>query len=252
MSFWIAIFLGLLQGITEFLPISSSGHLLVFEKIFGVEMDSIFLNVFLHIATLFAVCIFYRKTLWQMLKHPFCKQNLFLVLATIPAIVFVLLFGKIFDGFFSSTFFVGIGFLVSALFLGLAQVVGAKTKTFSDVNAKSSIFMGLGQAIAVFPGISRSGTTFAFGTVFGLSKQKALDFSFLMSIPVILASLVYELSFKPIVVNVDIWGVVVAFLFAFLSAMVGLKFMRKIVQKLNFWWFVCYLVLAGLLVMIVL
>lgn len=250
MSFWIAIVLGIVQGITEFLPVSSSGHLVILEKLFNVSVDSVFLNVFLHVSTLFAVCIFYRKTLWQMLKHPFCKQNLFLLTATIPAIVFVLLFGKIFDGFFSSTFFVGIGFLVSAFFLSMAQWVSAKTKSFAKLNFGSALFMGLGQAIAVFPGISRSGTTFAFGTVCGLNKKTALDFSFLMSIPIIVASLVYELAFKPITINVDIWGIVVASLFAFLTALLGLKLMQKLVQKLNLWWFVLYLVLIGVLIMI--
>lgn len=250
MSFWVAVFVGFLQGLTEFLPVSSSGHLSIFEKILGVETDAVFLNVLLHVATLLAVCIFYRKTLFYLIKHPFCKQNLWLMLATIPAILFVVLFGQIFDGFFSSTFFVGIGFLVSAFFLSMAQIVLQKSKTFSNLNYKKALFMGLGQAIAIFPGLSRSGTTFAFGIACGADKNQALDFSFLMSIPIIVASMVYELLFKPISFNFDVLGLVVSFAFAFLTALFGLKLMQKIVKKLNFWWFVCYLLVVGILVLV--
>ena len=91
MAFWIAIVLGLVQGLTEFLPVSSSGDLVLLEKIFGVELDYTFLNVILHFATLLAVCWFYRKRLWQIVRHPFSKQSQYLIIATIPAILFVLM-----------------------------------------------------------------------------------------------------------------------------------------------------------------
>ena len=250
MSFWIAVFLGLLQGITEFLPISSSGHLTILEKLFKIETDVVFLNVVLHVATLLAVCVFYRKKLLYMIKHPLCKENLYLLIATIPAILFVILFGSIFDSFFSSTFFVGVGFLISAFFLILAEIILKKTKNSEKVGIKSALFMGLGQAIAVFPGVSRSGTTLSFGLVSGIEKENALDFSFLMSIPVIIASLFYEILFKPMSFDVDVWGIVIAFLFAFLTALWGIKIMQKIVKKLNLWWFVLYLIVVGILVIV--
>ena len=90
MAFWIAIVLGLVQGFTEFLPVSSSGHLVLLEKFFDVTLDYTFLNVVLHFATLLAVCWFYRKRLWNLVKHPLSKQMQYLVIATIPAVIFVL------------------------------------------------------------------------------------------------------------------------------------------------------------------
>lgn len=253
MSFWVALLLGVVQGITEFLPISSSGHLMVLEKLCGVQVDAIFLNVLLHIATLLAVLWFYRKTLLYMIKNPFCKLNKYLLVATLPAIIFVLIFGILLGDFLSSAEFVGVGFIVSAIFLGLAQYVISKNKKPTELNWKGVVTMGFAQALAVFPGISRSGTTFAFGAVTGMERNTTLDFSFLMSIPIILASLVYELVFSgPEVFAVSThWAsLVVAFVVAFLTAILGLKIMQKLVRKINFWWFVPYLIIMGIIIIV--
>ena len=253
MSFLVALLLGIVQGITEFLPISSSGHLMIVEKLCGDEIDSIFLNVILHLATLLAVCLFYRKTLLYMIKHPLCKLNQYLLVATLPAVVFVLLFGILLGDFLSSAEFVGVGFLVSAVFLTFAQIVASKNKYPQKLGWKGVLTMGFSQALALFPGVSRSGTTFAFGVASGLEKNQALDFSFLMSIPIILASLVYELVFSGnalAILDTHWLSIVISFISAFLTALLGLVIMQKLVRKISFWWFVPYLIIMGILILI--
>lgn len=253
MSFFIAIILGLVQGITEFLPISSSGHLLLIEKLSGADVDFVFLNVLLHFATLLAVCVFYRKKLWFMIKNPFCKLNKMLFIATLPAVLFVLLFGILFGDFLSCEQFVGVGFIVSAVFLMVSQYFIKRTKNPQPIGYKGALTMGLAQALAVFPGISRSGTTFAFGTMVGVSRTSALDFSFLMSIPIIIASLVYEMVFSgQSIFNVTASpiSIVVSFLCAFLTALLGIKLMQKLVRKISLWWFALYLVIMGIVILV--
>ena len=253
MTFLVAIILGLVQGITEFLPISSSGHLVILEHWFGVEVDAVLLNVLLHIATLFAVLWYFRKTIAYLILNPFCKMNKYLVVATIPAVVFVLLFGKLFDSALSSLVMVGIGFILTGIFLALSQIISKQIAVPKPLNWGSVLTMGFAQALAIFPGLSRSGTTYAFGVVAGTEKNTALDFSFLMSIPIIVASLVYELAFsgEALTLASTHWlAVVISMVTAFLSALLGLKFMKVLVNKIGFWWFVPYLIIVGILLLV--
>lgn len=250
MEFWIPIVLGLVQGITEFLPISSSGHLVLLEHFCGLEGDFLFLNILLHIATLFAVIIYYRKTLLYLITHPFCKMNKYLVVATLPAVIFVLIFGNFVDTVLASTVFVGVGFLLTAVFLTVAVLMSKRNYTPAPLKYSNVLVMGVSQAFAVFPGLSRSGTTLAFGLTAGVERQTALDFSFLMSIPIILASLVYQLifaDFSTIFVNLNVVGTVIAFVTAFFSALLGLILMKKFVKNINLIYFVPYLILIGIL-----
>jgi len=247
---WIlfAILLGLVQGITEFLPISSSGHLVLLELVFGSEFNFALLNVLLHFATLFAVCFFYRKTIKHLVLHPFCKTNLQLLIATIPAVVFVVLTKSFFDFNDSNYLFLGIGFLLTALLLFVAEVCVKKTKNPRKIGYASAFVMGVGQAFAVFPGLSRSGTTFAVGVIAGNEKNETLQFSFLMSIPIILASVVYEIFFSGNTFSFnsnEIFGMILSCITAFVFAIFGLKVMNKLVEKIKFIWFVPYLIVLG-------
>ena len=253
MEFWIPIMLGLVQGITEFLPISSSGHLVLLEHFCGLEGDFLFLNVLLHVATLFAVILYYRKTIWHLITHPLCQMNKYLVIATIPAVIFVVLLGGIVDTVLSSITFVGIGFLLTAVFLTVAVIMSKRTTTPSQLNYKNVLVMGVSQAFAVFPGLSRSGTTLAFGLTAGIERQTALDFSFLMSIPIIFASLVYQLifaDFSTIFMDINLIGTIIAFVTAFFSALLGLILMKKVVKNINLIYFVPYLIILGFLTII--
>ncbi len=250
MSFWILIILGLLQGITEFLPISSSGHLVLVEHFFGIQSDLVFLNVLLHCATLLAVILYYRKTIFYLITHPLCRLNKYLVIATIPAVIFVLLFNNFVESTFANLIFVGIGFLMSAVFLTLAVIFANKNRTPRPLDYRNVAIMGLSQALAIFHGLSRSGTTLSFGLVAGIERQSALDFSFLMSIPIIFASLIYQIftnEMSTAFVDINIAGIVVATITAFLSAILGLILMKRIVKKINLVYFVPYLIILGIL-----
>ncbi len=253
MDFLVLIILGLVQGITEFLPVSSSGHLVLLEKLFGLNCDFTFLNVLLHCATLLAVIIYYRKTLRYLITHPFCQMNKFLIIATIPAVIFVLLFNNFVNNVLANYIFVGIGFLLSALFLLLAVIFANKYQNPEQLNYKNVTIMGISQAFAIFPGLSRSGTTLSFGLVAGVERQTALDFSFLMSIPIIIASLVYQLIFadySTAFADLNIIGLVLSTLTAFLSALLGLWLMKKVVKNINLVYFIPYLLVIGVLTII--
>ncbi|MCL2540050.1 MAG: undecaprenyl-diphosphate phosphatase [Firmicutes bacterium] len=248
MDIWLAIILGLVQGFVEFLPISSSGHLVIAEHLFSVNFNFVMLNVVLHLATLIAVIIFYRKKVWYMITHPFCSLNKKLLIATIPAIVAVLLFKSFVEAANHSILFVGIGFLITAVLIGAAGFLAKRTIKPNPVGYRTSVFMGLAQAIAVLPGISRSGATLAIGLLDGAERKQTLEFSFLMSIPIIIASAVYELVFKnPFagLVTGDILSLLLASCVAFAAAVFGIKLMQRLVEKVKFGWFVLYLVLAG-------
>ncbi|MBO5103369.1 MAG: undecaprenyl-diphosphate phosphatase [Clostridia bacterium] len=253
MDFWLEIALGFVQGITEFLPISSSGHLVLIEHFCGVQSDFLFLNVLLHVATLLAVIIYYRKTLLYLITHPFCKMNKYLLVATIPAVVFVLLFNNFVNTVLSSIVMVGVGFILTGIFLTIAVICTKKNLNPQPLNYKNVTIMGISQAFAIFPGLSRSGTTLAFGLVAGTERQTALDFSFLMSIPIILASLVYQLifsDFSTAFVDINVAGLIISVITAFLSALLGLILMKKVIKNINLIYFVPYLIILGILTII--
>lgn len=243
----IFIFLGIIQGLTEFLPISSSGHLVLFENIFKVEGDLIFLNVVLHLGTLFAVCLYYRKTLWGYIKNPFQKEVGYLIVATIPAIIIVLLLRSVVESSFGGAY-LGIGFLLSALMLTITSIIAKnKERIAKPFNMKTAVVMGVFQAFAVFPGISRSGSTICGGIIFGADKEKSANFSFLMSIPIILASLVFEcFKLSQESFSAGVAPMLMGFVFAFVFGILAINLMLKLVKKANFWWFVAYLTVLGI------
>jgi len=243
-----AIVLGIVQGTTEFLPVSSSGHLVLLEKVWNINDGVLFFNVLLHVATLLAVVLFYRKKIWELIKNPFCKTNLYLVLATLPTIIIVVLFNSFFESTFSGGLLV-LGFLLTAVFLLITEKISRyyerTSYSYSRVDAKKSILLGVMQGLAVMPGLSRSGTTVCASIVMGIDKKDAIDFSFLMSIPIIIASLVYELmgaNFSTLFVDIDIMAMALGSIFAFIFAILGIKVMLKVVEKVQYYWFAIYLV----------
>lgn len=252
MPVWIIVLLGLVQGLTEFLPISSSGHLVILEKLFNIDLDFTFVNVILHLGTLLAVCFYYRKKLWYLLKNPLSQQTFYLIVATIPAVLFVLLCNNFINTKFNNTLFIGFGFLVTSVLLLVAETTSKHIKIYAPIKYRNSLIMGIAQALAVFPGLSRSGTTLAFGLMSGIKKEDALDFSFLMSFPIILGSVIFELfktnNFQALE-SQDILVLILGFLIAFFTAVLGIKIMQKIVKKMKLWWFVPYLIILGVLVM---
>ena len=240
------IFIGFIQGITEFLPISSSGHVVLFGSLF--ELDNLLLiSVVAHIGTLFAVLYCYRKRIFELIRHPKNKTNINLIIATIPTIIIVLLFNSFLEDNFSSKTLVW-GFLLSAVLLIIADL---RKDGNRPLNKKSALYMGISQGLALLPGISRSGSTLVCGLLVGVDKNEALDFSFLMSIPIILASAVYE-SFKLFTSQITInWiGIFIIMISSFIFGILSIKIMLKIVKKNKLYYFSIYLILLSLVILL--
>ncbi|PIR54535.1 hypothetical protein COU75_00295 [Candidatus Peregrinibacteria bacterium CG10_big_fil_rev_8_21_14_0_10_42_8] len=201
-----AFTLGILQGLTEFLPISSSGHLVLAEQLLGIHIDPQNmqgLNIMLHAGTLLALVIIYFQTWTRLLLSPFTKDKpnknmlLLLILATIPAGVAGVLFEDAVAVYFQSLLSIGLAFLMTGLVLLLGECCTEKNKTIlqkilhprtpaaKHLTVRSTITIGCAQALALVPGLSRSGLTISTGRMIGLDRKQALDFSFLMVVPVI-------------------------------------------------------------------
>ncbi len=210
MEYLYAVFMGLLQGVTEFLPVSSSGHLSLFQNFFGgKEPDNLF-NVLLHFATLLAVCVVYRKDIWQMIleffrglkalatpggrkgRVPPARQLVWMViLGTLPLFI-VLPFKSKVEALGGSTLFIGCALLVTGLLLFASDRFARCQKTERTMTVADALLIGCGQALAVVPGLSRSGTTITAGVARGLDRPFAVRYSFLLSLPAVLGATLLE------------------------------------------------------------
>lgn len=242
------VVLGLVQGLCEFLPISSSGHLVLMSRWFGIE-DSLFVSIILHVATLLAVLVVMRKDVFYLIKHPFSKETMQLSVATIctcgVAIVLMPLISTSFEGEFLPC-----AFLITAILLFAVEKISKKQVKKEEFSFKHSAIIGIAQGLAIFPGISRSGATISAGLLSGAEREKSARFSFLVSIPVILGSLLMEIikvcmMEDKIVINW--WGLIFAFLAAFVVGVATIKFMLKVTNKTSFKWFSIYLVIMAII-----
>ena len=252
MTFIYAIILGILQGLTEFLPVSSSGHLILFESIFGISENNMFFNIVVHVATLVAVVIIFWKDVVNIIKHPFGKDMQFIVLATIPTIAIAFITNHFIDDFAMKTF-LGFGFLISAVITGTTAMLQKRKHLINgDVTYGKSFIIGVVQGLAVMPGISRSGSTICAGLLQGVEREKSASFSFLISIPVILGGMFFELAdgIKNGFGTVDFASCSLGFIFAFITALFTIKLMMKFVKKGNWIWFSIYLFALSVIVVL--
>ncbi|MCA1054499.1 undecaprenyl-diphosphate phosphatase [Rossellomorea aquimaris] len=228
-----AFILGIIQGLTEFLPISSTGHLYLGRFAFGLEDAGLFLDTMLHIGTLVAVLVFYQKELIHMIKHPFCKLSLILVVGTIPAVIIGLLFEDFFDAISKSGTTIGWEFLATGLIMYLADGVKGGYKKLDDIHFTDALVIGSFQAAAIFPALSRSGLTIAAGLFRKLDRETAAYFSFLLSTPAIIGGIVFQskelftghveaVSFSSLAV-----GTVTAAVFGYLAIVTMVNFLKK-------------------------
>jgi undecaprenyl-diphosphatase len=258
MEIWHAFVLGLVQGLAEFLPISSSGHLVFLQKVLGVDIGEaeLFFDIILHMGTLVAVCAVFWKDIINLFKKPF-KTLLYLIVATIPAGVAGILFEYfgVTDSIIASKY---IGIILACFFLFTAALLYAtevyakrRTRTL-PLSFKTTLPMGFAQVVALFPGISRSGSTIAAGTFAGADSEDVSRFSFLMSIPVILGSFVVSLfsgikngtlqnSFVQAGSNIG-WCIAIGFIVSAISGLFAIRVMLNAIKKANYKWFSLYLV----------
>lgn len=251
MSILYAIIFGVIQGLTEFLPVSSSGHLVLFNNLIGANTDFVFFAVLLHLATLLAIIIVFRKQIVDLIRHPFSKKAVMLYIATIPTIIIVLILNPIIERSFGGSALV-ICFLITAILLFVTDILGRRKIQYKEFNYKHSIIMGIAQGLAVFPGISRSGATICTGLILGQTRKETAEFSFLMSIPIILASMAYEIfkainSGKTLIVASEILPTLIAFITAFIVGIFAIKIMLKVVEKSKYFYFSIYLIALSIL-----
>jgi undecaprenyl-diphosphatase len=198
MTWWQGFVLGLVQGVTEFLPISSSGHLVVAETAIGLSTPGVVVEVALHVATLLAVVIVYWWRLWELVQGVLRNQRDawryvgLLAIATVPAGVVGILFADFFERVFDSLLTVGVDFVVTGFILWSTRAVALRASR-PEPGVGSAVVIGFAQALAILPGISRSGTTVAAGLWRHVDPVRAAEFSFLMAIPTIAGAAVLQI-----------------------------------------------------------
>jgi len=242
-----AVILSIIQGITEWFPVSSSGHLALMQQFFGFQNLSY--DVFLHFAGIFAVLFVFKREVLKLLS--FNKVSLkyigLLILALIPAGFAGLLLSDWIENLFSNMTYLGIFFIVSGLVVYSSKF---SIERKSDISNKDAWFIGLLQALAILPGISRSGMTISAGLFKGISKRAAIRFSFLMSIPLILGASVLKTK-DLIVSNIDISILIISFIITFLVSLITIKLLIKIIKSDKFYLFGIYNILLGIVVLII-
>jgi undecaprenyl-diphosphatase len=254
MDVFEAIILGIIQGLTEFLPVSSSGHLELAKAILGdtsVPEESLTFTVVLHFATALSTLVIFRKEVAEILRGLFqftwndeLKFSLKIIISMIPAVLVGLLFEEQLESFFGGKILlVGVMLLLTALLLLLADKAKNTTK---EVSFSNSVIIGISQAIAMLPGISRSGATISTSVLLGIDRTRAAKFSFLMVVPLIFGKigkdvLSGDLSFQ----SSEIIPVSAGFIAAFLAGLVACKWMIAIVKKSKLSYFSIYCAIVG-------
>ena len=247
MTIWQALILGLVQGLAEFLPVSSSGHLVLLRQIFGMDEPGLLLDTLLHVGTLVAIFVVFWKDILQMLKKPFSKPVYLLAVATVPAVLAAVLFGDFFETAFTGKA-LGVGVLLTSAVL---FVSGTRQGHRQELGYADAVTMGVFQAFAILPGLSRSGSTISGGLFRGVDREQAAKFSFLMSIPAILGSVVLQVKdLASGEAALLFWPVLVGTVAAALSSLFAIKFMLYLIKKANLAAFAVYTLALGVLVCI--
>lgn len=243
--------LGLVQGLTEFLPVSSSGHLVLAQRYLGVEAPGIVLEVTLHVATALAIVIYFRRRLVTMFaasaggKRGWLRFAALIVVASIPAAVVGLGFEDKIELLFESTRLVGGALLFTAAVLITSTFLRRGDAKLAEMSVVAAVVVGLGQALAIAPGVSRSGMTIVAGLAIGLAGAEAATFSFLLSVPAILGAAALEAG------NIGTFdgswlALALAFVIAFAAGLAAIHVVLASVRGRRFGWFGAYCAVAGL------
>lgn len=239
-----AIILGIVQGITEWLPISSSGHLVIFQKLMDLHLP-VYYDIILHLGSLLVVLLAFKNKILKLIKGVINKdrQSIYfvykLLVASIPIAVVGLALNNTVKSAFESSKAVGVGLLFTALLLFSTYFPG-KIKKFSAVKAS---IIGIAQAIAIFPGVSRSGATIGAGLLLGVKRDEAAFFSFMLFIPAIIGATLLEL---PGMTAVENWpAVIIGFIATIISGYISLILLIKLIKQQKFWQFGFYCLAIG-------
>ena len=255
MEYLIFILLGFIQGITEFLPVSSSGHLKLGEVLFNVNLgNDVTFSLFLHLATSLSIMVVFHKELTHLVLNVFKKDKkversfvVNLLISALPVFILYLIFGNSLDSLASTNLVnLGISFIFTALLLAGTYIIKVKEKSISYFN---SFIMGIAQCIALIPGVSRSAITIVTGLELGISKDEVTKFSFIMSlIPIVGATIIKTISaILAGTFDISSFDILFAgFISAFITGIFAIKFMLKFVSNNSIYLFSPYLVLLGI------
>lgn len=255
-----AIILGIVQGLTEFLPVSSSGHLELGKAVLGDDSmpeDSLLFTVVLHFATALSTLVVFRKDVWEILRGLFSFKwneetqfSMKIVISMIPAGIVGLLLEEQLEALFSGKIaFVGAMLIVTGLLLWLAD---RAKNTGKKVSYKNAFVIGISQAIAMLPGISRSGATISTSVLLGNDKSKAARFSFLMVVPLILGKIAKDILSGDLSTETDNLGVLgLGFAAAFISGLFACTWMIRLVRNSKLSWFAIYCLVVGIFAILI-
>jgi len=248
------LILGFVQGVTEFFPISSSGHLVLFEDFLGINNAGASAEIIAHFGTLFSIILFYRATFFSNKNSDdFFHINTLkmLIVSTIPAVLCGLFFDL--ELFFNYSFVKTALLFNGALLISLSILRGLmkKSTVFQNLpewkwDYKNSLFLGFFQALAMLPGISRSGMVISYGLFVGLEKKKIIQYAFFMAVPVILLSIVYKILFSDGFEAIAFELGIILFISSFVFGYFSLIFLIKFLERFSFAWFGLYCIIISL------
>ena len=250
LSWWQGLILGLVQGLTEFLPVSSSGHLVLAERFVGFRPQGVFFEVMVHVATLLSVIIAYRRRIVELIGGLLRGQGsawtyaMLLIIASVPAAIAGFTMKEYFERTFHSPVDLGWQFLVTAVVLWSTRIAADRAQN-APLTWWRALLIGIGQAIAIIPAISRSGMTIATALWTGVSASAAAEFSFLMSIIVIAGTGLLEARHIPPGIDPTSPGLIWAFVAALLSGIVAIRFLVALLRSSRFHLFAPYCAAVG-------
>jgi undecaprenyl-diphosphatase len=253
LDYIIAFFLGITQGLTEFLPVSSSGHLEIVKGIFKTDYEakeSLVMTVVLHFATALSTLFIFKNDILKILKGVFTKKineekifALKIIISMIPAVIIGLFFEEIIEQFFNGQLIL-VGFML--ILTGFLLFLADKAKqTLNEISYLNSLIIGIAQAIAILPGISRSGATIATSVILGIDKSSSAKFSFLMVVPLIFGKVLKDLLTDDILSeSIAVGPLIIGFIGAFLTGLFACKWMIKLVKasQLKYFSFYCFFI----------
>jgi undecaprenyl-diphosphatase len=254
---WLqAIFIGAVQGLTEFLPVSSSGHLVLFQNMFGMDPNGTMaqsFDILLHLGTLIAVVVMLRKELASFFVRPFRELTLSIVIGTLPIVIATVLFGDFFEGAFAGQY-LGFCFLFTAAIMFLTVRLKPGEVDMEKMGVFRPLIIGAMQAISILPGVSRSGSTIFGGLASGLKREDAAKFSFLLSVVAILGATVYKakafLGADSVIQQIGILPTLLAVAMAAVTGFLAMKFVLNLVKRGKLWYFGIYAAVLGILVLV--
>ena len=259
MNYIQSILLGIIQGLTEFLPVSSSGHLVLFQKIMNISYEgsqALTFDIALHLATLTAVIYIFKDDIWQMIKKPFSKFSMLILASTITTIIVAMILKNVIESAFETASTLGLEFLLTGAILVFAETMSGGKKKLEKTTYADAGIIGIAQGISALPAISRSGITLAAALIRGIDRGFAIKLCFIMLIPSIIGATILD-SYKLItesgvisIFEIGLLQIIFGMIAAGISGYFAIKIMIRIFSRVKLWAFSIYLFIIGLLVIL--